>query len=79
MPAKSLLDTARQTLDTPLGRRKIYSLSAITKSGLGDVTALPYCIKVLLESCLRNLDGFIVTDDHIRQIAKYDARNVVDV
>ena len=62
---------ARDTLDTPLGRRSYVRLDAV-----GDLSAVPYCIKVLLESCLRNLDGHIVTEEDIKNLAAYDATNV---
>ena len=39
---------------------------------LGNIDRLPYSIKVLLESVLRNLDGRIYTEDHVRAIAAYD-------
>ncbi len=61
---------ARQSLTTPVGERAIYSLDAL--SSLGDINRLPYTIKVLLESCLRNLDGHVVNDDHIKALACYD-------
>ncbi len=66
---------ARQTLDTALGQRAIYRLDAL-RSQFPNVDKLPYSIKVLLESCLRNVDGFIVTEDHVRSLAAYDAKNV---
>ncbi|MFO7655416.1 MAG: aconitate hydratase [Candidatus Krumholzibacteriia bacterium] len=65
---------ARDVIDTPLGRRAIYRLDALT--ALGPVDSLPYSIKVLLEACLRNLDGYVVTEDHVRALAGYDARHV---
>jgi aconitate hydratase len=65
---------ARDTLATPHGQWTIHRLDALAK--LGAVESLPYCIKVLLESCLRNLDGFVVTEDSVRALAAYDARNV---
>jgi aconitate hydratase len=65
---------ARDTLATPHGQWTIHRLDALAK--LGAVESLPYCIKVLLESCLRNLDGFVVTEDAVRALAAYDARNV---
>ncbi|MFT7581882.1 MAG: aconitate hydratase [Myxococcota bacterium] len=40
------------------------------------VDSLPYSIKVLLEACVRNHDGFVVTDAHIQSLANYDANNV---
>ncbi len=66
---------ARQSLQTPLGRRTIYRLDAL-RSDFPGVDTLPYSIKVLLESCLRNVDGFTVTADHVRSLAAYDARQV---
>ena len=65
---------ARRTIDTPLGERVIYHLDAL--AGLGDVEHLPYSIKVLLESALRNHDGRIVTDDDVHAAARYDATTV---
>jgi aconitate hydratase len=59
------------TLDTAMGSRKIARLDA-----LDGVENLPYSIKVLLESALRNLDGHTVTEDDVRRIAAYDATNV---
>jgi aconitate hydratase len=54
----------------------IYRLGALTDAGIGHVDKLPYAIKVLLESCLRNCDDFEVTEEHVRALANYDAQNV---
>ncbi|MEX1126401.1 MAG: aconitate hydratase AcnA [Acidimicrobiia bacterium] len=59
------------TIDTPLGTRLIARLDRID-----GVEGLPYSIKVLLESALRNLDGKTFTEEDVRRIAAYDARNV---
>jgi len=66
--------SARRTIGTPLGERVIYRLDALSK--LGDIERLPYSIKVLLESALRNHDGRIVTDDDVHAAARYDAGDV---
>jgi aconitate hydratase len=63
---------ARATISTPLGDQTVYRLDALGPQ----VESLPYCIKVLLESCLRNTDDFVVTQDHVKQLAAYDATNV---
>ncbi len=68
---------ARQTISTALGKRAIWRLGALEL--LGHVEALPYSVKVLLESCLRNLDGRIVTEEHLAALAAWDARNVAEV
>jgi aconitate hydratase len=65
---------AKQTISTALGDKTIYRLDALRD--IGDIDRLPYSIKVLLEACLRNVDDFVVTEDHVRQLATYDAKNV---
>ncbi len=65
---------SRVTLDTALGTREITSLRS-----LEGVENLPYSIKVLLESALRNLDGESITEDDIHQIVAYDALNVGEI
>ncbi len=65
---------AKTTLETPLGERSIYQLDALR--GIGEVANLPYSIKVLLEACLRHYDNYVITDEHIKALASYDATNV---
>jgi len=70
-------DAARTKLSTALGEHTIYRLQAL--DGLGRVENLPYTIKVLLESCLRHFDNHVVTEDHLKALASYDATNVVPI
>ncbi|MGH8875241.1 MAG: aconitase family protein, partial [Acidimicrobiia bacterium] len=63
------------TIETPLGERAIARLDALG----GEVDRLPYSIKVLLESALRNLDGHVVADDDVEAIAGYDAKSIPDI
>jgi aconitate hydratase len=65
---------ARKTISTPLGERTIYVLDALR--GIGEVANLPYSIKILLEACLRHHDGYVVTDEHVKALASYDAKSV---
>ncbi len=65
---------AKATLETAAGAKTLYRLDALRD--LGDIDRIPYSIKILLEACLRNVDDFVVTQDHVRQLAAYDARNV---
>ncbi len=69
---------SKKTFDSEKGEFTAYDLKALQKAGLGDIDKLPYSIKVLLESCLRNFDGDIVTEKHIEALAGYDATNVPD-
>ncbi len=66
--------SAKATLDTPLGQRTIYKLDALR--GVGEISKLPYSIRVLLEAVLRNLDGFVYTEDHVKALAKYDKDDI---
>jgi aconitate hydratase len=66
---------ARSTLKTPAGEFDIYRLDALTKAGLGRIDRLPYSIRVLLESVLRNVDEFAVTSEHVRLLAGWNAKS----
>jgi aconitate hydratase len=46
----------------------IYSLPALAKQAGVDLNQIPYSIRVLLESALRNNDGFKVTDDDVDRL-----------
>ena len=69
--SKSYPFGAETTLETSAGKHRVARLSAVSDAGLGDVRRLPYSIKVLLESCLRNHDGFVVTDEHVKALAAW--------
>ncbi|MBX2798705.1 MAG: aconitate hydratase AcnA [Myxococcales bacterium] len=70
--------SARSTLEVGGQSYTVYRLPALEEQGIGPVSTLPYSIRVLLESCLRNCDGFVVTEEHVRALASYDARNVAE-
>ncbi|MEZ5993441.1 MAG: aconitate hydratase AcnA [Planctomycetota bacterium] len=70
----TIRDDARATLKTPLGDKTIYRLNAVQGA-----ENLPYTIKILLESILRNLDGNAFSEEDVKALAAYDARNVKDV
>ena len=53
---------------------KFYSLPALAEAGLGDISRLPVCIRLVLESVLRNCDGQKVTEENIRQLAGWQAK-----
>ena len=55
------------TLSTAGGDVGMYRLDSL--SGDGDLASLPFSIRVLLESCLRNADGFEVTEQDVRRLA----------
>jgi len=81
MPIDPLVQKARTEIDTPLGKRTVYRLDALRDlaTAAGDVEMLPYSIKVLLEACLRNVDGRTITAEHVKSICAYDAQNLGEV
>ncbi|MCA1974611.1 MAG: aconitate hydratase, partial [Caenispirillum sp.] len=48
-----------------------FSLSAAAEAGLGDVSSLPYSMKVLLENLLRYEDGRTVSVDDVKAAAEW--------
>ena len=71
---------ALDTLDAGQGPVSYYRLRALERTGLtGDLDRLPFSIKVLLESVLRNVDGELVTETDVRRLAAWNAARPADV
>lgn len=66
---------ALSTLNTPSGEVKYYSLKAIQEKFGGDLSKLPVSIRILLENVVRNYDGTIVNDIHVKALANWSAEN----
>ncbi|MGO1098989.1 aconitate hydratase AcnA [Priestia megaterium] len=56
-----------------------YRLQALEEAGLGNVSKLPYSIKVLLESVLRQVDGRVITKEHVENLAKWGTKDIKDI
>ena len=65
---------ALSTLNTADGEVSVYRLGALEDAGIAKLASLPYSIRVLLEAVLRNVDGFGVTEDHVRTLAGWNAK-----
>ena len=48
-----------------------FSLKAVSEAGLGDISALPFSLKVLLENLLRYEDSSTVTADDVKALANW--------
>jgi aconitate hydratase len=67
----NLFDT-RQSYTLASGKTgTFYSLPALQKAGVGDISRLPVSIRIVLESVLRNCDGKKVTEQHVRELANW--------
>ncbi len=62
-------------LATSSGCASLYSLNRLEKSGLGKISRLPFSIKVLLESLVRNCDGALVTEEDVAALAAWNAKS----
>ncbi len=60
---------ARDKFNTGSGEAAIYRLSKLEEDGLGTISKLPYCLRVLLEAVLRCCDGYVVSPDDVKNLA----------
>ncbi|MDP9172804.1 MAG: aconitate hydratase AcnA [Planctomycetota bacterium] len=70
---------AESNLSSRAGDLLIYRLNRLNDLKLGDIDRLPFSIKILLESCLRNTDNFEVTEDDVKRLAGWNAKAVAPV
>jgi len=66
---------AAATLHTKAGDVTYYRINKLADEGLGEIDTLPYSIRILLEACLRNVDGFVVTADDVTALAGWSAES----
>src|ERR687885_409273 len=62
---------ARTTLDTGSSDVELYSLKTLDEKVDGDVFSLPYSIRMMLESLLRNAGGKFVSDENVEALASW--------
>ncbi len=70
---------ARDTFNGPTGKIGFYSLQKLEAQGLGRISRLPFSIRILLEAVLRNCDGYVVSEDDVRNLAHWDANKPAPV
>ena len=63
---------ARGRFDTGSGDAFIYRLEALEAAGFGAVHRLPFSIKILLESVLRNCDGRAIQEGDVKRLAAWN-------
>src|SRR5436853_485238 len=62
---------ARAALSTPDGVHQIHRLDRLAARLNVRIDRLPFSIRILLESVLRNVDGFQVTTDDVQRLARW--------
>lgn len=76
--AKNDVFNARTSFDLEGKRYHYYRLAALEEAGVAKISRLPYSVKVLLESVLRQLDGRVITKEHVENLSKWGSEEVKD-
>ncbi|RHW38240.1 aconitate hydratase AcnA [Lysinibacillus yapensis] len=69
----SNLHNSRSSFEVNGKTYNFYRLAAIEEAGVANVSRLPYSIKVLLESVLRQYDNYVIKEEHVNNLAKFGA------
>ena len=67
------LHNSRSSFEVNGKTYNFYRLAAIEEAGIANVSRLPYSIKVLLESVLRQFDDYVIKEEHVNNLAKFGA------
>ena len=62
----------RVKFDDGTGSAQLYSLESLGQKMGGNISRLPFSMKILLEQALRNHDEFQVLEEHVRTLANWD-------
>ena len=54
-----------------------YSLPELESQGIGNISRLPFSIRVVLESVLRNCDGIKITPKDVKRLAQWNAKKPI--
>ncbi|MDX5979919.1 aconitate hydratase AcnA [Exiguobacterium profundum] len=78
MEQTNVLDAfaSRTTFEVNGQSYDFYRLKKLEEEGLTDISRLPYSIRVLLESVLRQQDGRAITKEHVENLAKWGTADV---
>ncbi len=77
--SKNDVFNARKSFESNGKKYYYYDLNALEEAGIGKVSKLPYSIKVLLESVLRQYDGRVIKKEHVENLAKWGTDEVKDI
>jgi aconitate hydratase len=67
---------SKREKNLPHGQKMVfYSLPALEEAGIGAISRLPISIRIILESVLRNYDGKRITENDVRMLANWEAKN----
>ncbi|MCG1009182.1 aconitate hydratase AcnA [Salinicoccus sp. ID82-1] len=70
--SQNVSEAARKSFSVNGKDYDYYSLKTLTERGMSETHKLPYSVRVLLESVLRQYDGSVIKDEHIESLATWD-------
>lgn len=72
----TLRDKTAAKLSSKAGEFKIYRFDTLEKETGFSLSRVPYSIRILLETALRNVDNFVLEDKDVLSLASYNPRKV---
>lgn len=75
MTSTNSLSKTKIAFNTGSGEAHLYSLKKLEELGYGNISKLPFTIKILLEAVLREFDGYAITENDIKLLANYNAKS----
>ncbi|MDR9408827.1 MAG: aconitate hydratase AcnA [Balneolaceae bacterium] len=75
MTSTNSLSKTKIAFNTGSGEAHLYSLKKLEELGYGNISKLPFTIKILLEAVLREFDGYAITENDINLLANYNPKN----
>src|SRR5699024_5726284 len=52
-----------------------YDLKALEEAVIGKISRLPFCLRVVLESLVRQHDGHVISDEHVNVLANWGTKD----
>src|SRR3954468_977156 len=71
--ATDTFKTLRDFTPVPGQPGRYHSLAALEEAGFGKISRLPRSIRVVLEALVRHCDGKLVTEEHVKHLAAWQA------
>ncbi|QGH34648.1 aconitate hydratase AcnA [Gracilibacillus salitolerans] len=62
---------AKKQFDLNGKKYNYYQLKALEEAGIGNIDRLPFSVRVLLESLIRQHDGHVIKDEHVQSLANW--------
>ena len=70
---------SKQTINIGDKKVNLYRLKKLEEQGITNISKLPYSIRVLLEAVLRNVDGKVITEEDVKNLASWSPDGVLAV